>query len=520
MKNPRGLLVATAITGLVTAGLATTFEGAASAAIRHAAPSANPSPPYTECPAVGYNTSCSLLIDVENGGTAILDDPGATVASDPTPGTYDGADDTLIGIVNNTSAPLSQISLSSTDEDIFAFDGDGICENPNSTSGLPGLPASDCADVNHVDTTTYGGPNTYFTNISADFMSGIANFIVPLAPGQSTYFSLEEALQPVNFIPPTTLATSLSGGGQSGASITVPPGTSVTDAATLTGTNAASATGTVTYNVYSDSACTNLVSAGAAETVTAGTVPASAPEAFATSGTYYWQAVYSGDANNGASESPCGSEVETVPSGPATLKVCKVAGPGVKVGTEVGFTADGRRFTVPAGPAPGGYCEIVPGKFTEGENVTITELIPNTMSVTAITSAPPGRVVSRNVHKGYVTDTLGSGVTEVTFTDEVVRGTGYAEICNSAASGVTGYYSFIYDGTTINVPVGACSSALKVHAGALTIKEKQKAGSTFSTCKASPSGRLLQCYQSTRTAIVAIVPGNVSTETIVRFVNT
>jgi hypothetical protein len=519
MKRLRAALVTAAITGLATAGLATTFQGAASASILHEAASGSPSKPFKECPAVGYNTSCSLLIDVEKGGTAIFDDPGATVPSDPTPGTYDGADDTLIGIINNTSAPLSQISLSSSTEDIFAFDGDGICENPNSTSGLPGLPPSDCADVNHIDTTTYGGPNTYFTNISSDFTSGIANFIIPLKPGGTTYFSLEEALTPSNFIPPTTLATSLSGGGKSGASITVPPGTSVTDAGTLTGTNAASATGTVTYNVYSDSACTKLVSAGTAEKFKAGTVPHSAPEKFSASGSYYWQAVYSGDANNGTSESPCGSEVETVPSAPAILKVCKVAGPGVKVGTDVGFTADGRRFSVPAGPAPGGYCEIVPGKFTEGENVTITELIPNTMAVTAITSAPPGRVVSKNVRKGYVTEALGSGVTEVTFTDEVVKGNGYVEICNSAP-GVTGYYTYVYDGQTISIPAGACSPSLKVHAGALTIKERPLAGSTFKACQAGPAGRLLQCYQSTQTAIVAIVPGNVSTETIVRFVNT
>ena len=57
----------------------------------------------------------------------------------------------------------------------------------------------------------------------------------------------------------TTLHTSLSGGGKSGASITVPPSTAVTDTATLTGTNAASATGTVTYDAYSDSACTTAV---------------------------------------------------------------------------------------------------------------------------------------------------------------------------------------------------------------------------------------------------------------------
>ncbi len=161
--------------------------------VASAAPT-TPVAPFTECPAVGYNTSCSLLIDATGAGTSVLSDPNATTAADPTPGTYDGDDDTLIGVINNTSAPISSLPLSSTTEPIMAFDGDGICENPNDTSGLPGLPASDCANVNTVDTTGYGGPNSYFTGISLDYTSGVVNFIKPLAPGASTYFSLEEAL--------------------------------------------------------------------------------------------------------------------------------------------------------------------------------------------------------------------------------------------------------------------------------------------------------------------------------------
>jgi hypothetical protein len=278
------------------------------------AAAAPPSPPFNECPAVGYNTSCSLLIYVQNGGTSILDDPNATESSDPTPGTYDGDDDTLIGIVNDSSTSLSQISLSSATEPIMAFDGDGICENPNTTSGLPGLPASDCADVNPIDTTTYGGPDSYFTNISADYMSGTVNFITPLAAnGGTTYFSLEEALTPSSFVPPTSITTSLSGAGQGGGSITVPGGAAVTDSSTLSGDDAATATGTVTYNVYSDANCSDLVSGPDVETIiTPGAMPDSQPVTLTSPGTYYWQASYSGDANDGPSMSTCGSEVETV----------------------------------------------------------------------------------------------------------------------------------------------------------------------------------------------------------------
>ena len=116
-------------------------------------------------------------------------------------------------------------------------------------------------------------------------------------------------------LPSTTTTTSLSGGGQSGSSISVPAGTAVTDTAALTGTNASTATGMVTYSVYSDSGCTTAVSTGTAETIsTPGTLPASGPVTLSTPGTYYWQATYSGDSANDSSASTCGAtgEVETV----------------------------------------------------------------------------------------------------------------------------------------------------------------------------------------------------------------
>ena len=118
---------------------------------------------------------------------------------------------------------------------------------------------------------------------------------------------------------PTSLSTSLSGGGQSGTSISVPTGTAVTDAATLSGTNASSATGTVTYNLYSDSGCTTLApgGGGSAQTITTpGSLPASAPVTVSSAGTDYWGVSYSGDSSNQASTSTCGTagEVETVTS--------------------------------------------------------------------------------------------------------------------------------------------------------------------------------------------------------------
>jgi hypothetical protein len=155
----------------------------------------------------------------------------------------------------------------------------------------------------------------------------------------------------------------LSAGGRSETSISVPPGTAITDNATVSnGSSNQNETGTVTYNVYSDSSCSNVVHTGSPETITdPGTLPPSRPVSLSAPGVYYWQAVYSGDSHNNGSVSACGSEVETVSGAFATLKICKVAGSGVQVGTPVIFTVGNRHITVPAGPAPGGDCALVPG---------------------------------------------------------------------------------------------------------------------------------------------------------------
>jgi len=91
----------------------------------------------------------------------------------------------------------------------------------------------------------------------------------------------------------------------------VPIGTAVHDTATLTGASA-TAGGTVTYTVYSNNTCTqNPVDAGT-KTVTNAIVPDSDAITFNNAGTFYWQAVYSGDADNNGASSVCTSEVLVV----------------------------------------------------------------------------------------------------------------------------------------------------------------------------------------------------------------
>jgi hypothetical protein len=127
---------------------------------------------------------------------------------------------------------------------------------------------------------------------------------------------------------PTSLSTTLSGGGQSGTSITVPEKTTVIDMATLSGTNAASATGKLTYIVYPDSDCDESPVATNTVTVTAGNIPPSNPVTLSRSGTYSWVASYSGDPNNASSQSSCGSETATVQGRSSSYVKTKLVGKG------------------------------------------------------------------------------------------------------------------------------------------------------------------------------------------------
>src|SRR5262249_3843078 len=113
---------------------------------------------------------------------------------------------------------------------------------------------------------------------------------------------------------------------------TVNTGTAVHDSASLTGATA-NAGGTVTYTVYSDNACTTSFASAGTKTVSNGSVPDSDPVTFNTSGTFYWQAVYSGDANNNGATSVCTSEVLVVKTNPSLSTT--LSGTSVAIGSSV-----------------------------------------------------------------------------------------------------------------------------------------------------------------------------------------
>ncbi len=327
---------------------------------------------FTQCPAVDLDASCQFLFTVTDTET--------TVESDSSQGPYEGSDDALIGIQNNSSKAISSIPLSAEIE-LFGFEGDGICSVttnpapgcvvlPKNSSGEATLnPGKPCPTeieacgfpppvgeppgitfpagisvigqgTNGDPVTGYEGPTSWFTGITSlgSFATGkgVVNFSPAIPPGGSTYFSLESP-PAGGFGTATTVSTALTGGTQTGPSISVVQGTSVTDKATIGGGGSAVATGKVSYSVYGDAACAQLAAAAGTASVSGGNAGPSTALSGLAPGKYYWQAKYGGDANNQAANSTCGSEILTVLA-PTTTTTTQLGG-GVK----------GPKITVPVG---------------------------------------------------------------------------------------------------------------------------------------------------------------------------
>lgn len=267
-------------------------------------PPAGPnSPPFTQCPAIGVETSCPYLIDVTSTNPAVR----PTVWRDATQSFYDGEDDVTVGVQNDSNAPLGSIhvGVAESGDHLFAFDGDGLC-----WSVLNPKPA-ECP----FSPVSYDGPDTTLTAESND--AGTVFFNTPLQPGQYTYFALEAAPREgivageVNDVVATTLTNKQTG--ETGDALNAPNSVEVTDQATIKGANAAKATGTVEYVLYSDASCKTVVERLGKKKVEAGVAEASNPSsgALLNNATYYWVAKYSGDAHNSANSSTCGSETMT-----------------------------------------------------------------------------------------------------------------------------------------------------------------------------------------------------------------
>ena len=180
--------------------------------------------------------------------------------------------------------------------------------------------------VPNSNAATFNSAGTYYWQA---VYSGDANNNAASSPCTAT---TNEQLT-VNQASPT-IATTLSA-----ASITA--GSTAYDTAALTGAVNSTGTATVAYSYYTNNTCTTGAVAVNTVTVSTGSVvPNSNAATFSSVGTYYWQAVYSGDANNNAASSPCTATTNE------KLTVT-IASPTIATALSAATITAGRRRTTP-----------------------------------------------------------------------------------------------------------------------------------------------------------------------------
>jgi len=129
---------------------------------------------------------CNTVITIAADGSI------STAVVNPNP--YDGVEDNLVGVVNNSASSVSSLNI--TGSNIFGFDGDGICffaagggAADTWTSGSSSYcSASQLAGSNP---GSYQGPTSTFSHSNAN--TGTVLFGGGgIAAGASSFFSLEE----------------------------------------------------------------------------------------------------------------------------------------------------------------------------------------------------------------------------------------------------------------------------------------------------------------------------------------
>ncbi|MGE5297637.1 MAG: hypothetical protein ACM3KM_00550 [Acidobacteriaceae bacterium] len=225
-----------------------------------------------------------------------------------------------------------------------------------------------------------------------------------------------------------TIATTLSNLGP------VAVGTAVHDSSALTGATPA-AGGTVAYTVYTNNLCTlGAQSAGAAKAVVNGVVADSDPITFNTAGTFYWQAVYSGDANNNGATSNCTSETLVVEKASPTISTTLVPAGPVAIGASVHDSS----ILTGASATAGGTVKY--SAYAGANTCTGTDLLNSTKTVTngivpdsdSISFANAGTYSFQAVYSG---DANNNGATSTCSTEQLVVGKSSPTILTTPSAG-------------------------------------------------------------------------------------
>jgi hypothetical protein len=210
------------------------------------------------------------------------------------------------------------------------------------------------------------------------------------------------------------------------------------------------------------------------------------------------------------------------------LKVCKQVGnisPSL-IGQKFSFTENGgAAYNVMAGAPGSPNCGPV-HSYKLGTKVNVAEAATAGTLVSGITVSD-GRGSNVNTVAGTVTATIGSGVTIVTYTNDIhsLTQTGFLEVCKNAGDAyVKGSFDFtITDAAGVvnkaSVAVGHCTAPIQVAVGNATVTEAARSPYFTSAISATPDGRVVSSNLTDQTVTVKVVQGDSSTETIVTFEN-
>lgn len=215
--------------------------------------------------------------------------------------------------------------------------------------------------------------------------------------------------------PPLAISTTPSG--------SVPAGGSISDSATMQG--GLSPSGTVTFKLYGPG---NPTCTGAALSTTTGTLvgqtASSGPVTAGAEGTYDWVAVYSGDVNNAAITSPCGSETVLVTP------------PALLTGRAYGLTATATLAGIP-------LLNVVPTPDT-GAVSTSASSSTTTPCVAVIPGAVSAHVVCANVTTAPGTSTASASVADASVASPAITLGAVTSTSTTTCGGSSGATTIAY----------------------------------------------------------------------------
>jgi hypothetical protein len=224
------------------------------------------------------------------------------------------------------------------------------------------------------------------------------------------------------------------------------------DTATLSGASQ-DAGGTVTYTVYTDSACSLGARDGGTKTVTNGVVPNSNTLTFNTTGTFYWQASYSGDSTNQPAKSVCTSEILSVGQVRPTISTL-LSTTSTSIGTPVHDSATLSGATSNAGGTVT-YTVYTNSTCTLGarDAGTVNVTNGNVPDSTALSFNAAGDVYWQAVYSG---DANNAGATSTCTEEHLVIGQNHPTISTLLSTTSTSIGTPVHDSATLS---GATSNA-------------------------------------------------------------